>query len=169
MCATLRKLHVMVKRLINESAYAYFWGFVHKLFHRLMYKCNYVPTNCTQTPKYPKHSHTNSLVVFVAPHMKLCQIATLVKYLEKPLLFSLKHSSPKITTATRTMSFRTTCMSKSSFYNLIYFIGVCRTPMWFTGLFSEIQNLRRLNRNELVFKTSHTWRRAFEALCQLFV
>ena len=31
----------------------------------------------------------------------------------------------------------------------INLIGVCRTPMWSTGLFSEIKNLHRLNRNEL--------------------
>ena len=28
-------------------------------------------------------------------------------------------------------------------------IGVCNTPMWSTGMFSEIQNLHRLNHNEL--------------------
>ena len=29
--------------------------------------------------------------------------------------------------------------------NPMFFIGVCRTPMWFITLFSKIQNLRKLN------------------------
>ena len=40
-------------------------------------------------------------------------------------------------------------MPKWCCFQMDVIVGVCRTPMWYRGLFSEIQNLRIVNHNEL--------------------
>ena len=55
--ATLPKLNVMVKRLPNESVYAYLWVSVHKIFHLCMNVITH-PYTLHEHLKYPKHSPT---------------------------------------------------------------------------------------------------------------
>ena len=49
-----------IANVSNESVNAYFWNFMNKIFHILMYNlCIHKPIYHTQTPKYPEHSPMN--------------------------------------------------------------------------------------------------------------
>ena len=97
--ANLPKLHVMVKWLPNEFVNAYFFNFMNKIVHILMYKCIHKPIYHAQTPKIPRAFTHKAVWKSSNHHIQVCQIG---KTYGKSSIYVRLHSChwsgvPKIT------------------------------------------------------------------------